>query len=565
MGQIASASKNEVGSYKTGVPGDQTGQEVKLQNWYYGNWNCVIRPNDAQLGKKAAAIAVKLAKSPLVGYSQNTRKSLFDALKKNNWNVDAYLASGEKTNCDCSSFVHAIYCCLIPGPRSMSWPPTTGTLPSVMPPHGFTVIRDASYYKSSSKLIPGDIIDCTSTHVVIYIGDENALPSDTSGGGGTSGGTVTQVQFSPEDSILREVGYLTNDLVPSIKASKTLLSLYNTAIFQQILEESGGGGGTSYNIDKLTGNCRTVVKFLLDKGLNLAGAIGIAANIQRESGFRTDAVNSSSGASGICQWLGGRRTQMINHCGGNWRNNLTGQLEYFWQEINTAYYKHVLDHVKAVQDTLAGAKQAMDYFMRHFEVCGNYAFEYTQRGKFVEEMWSKCSIIQKPSGGGGGSTNGVIPPGNPSRTVEVPSSVNQSGLIPNYTNYGYWFSRWGYTQRKIADEWARTGKNHIEYVASIAGYRLLACSTVFGTTGDLIKVNLQDGTSFGAIIADSKGGDAGSKWGHYIGGKVDIIEWEMAGTSAKAVDSATQGKMKLTGLRNKKVKSISNYGQYKKW
>ena len=31
----------------------------------------------------------------------------------------------------------------------------------------------------------------------------------------------------------------------------------------------------------------------------------------------------------------------------------------------------------------------------------------------------------------------------------------------------------------------------MEYVASISGYRLLACSTIFGTTGDLIKVNLE--------------------------------------------------------------------------
>lgn len=554
MGQLVGAHSDR------GHPeaGDQTGTEVSVSNYHNGNWNCLIRHKDTSVATKAAAIAVKLAKSNLVGYSQGNRTTLKNELAACGWDVDKYIASGKKSCADCSSFVHICYAVVVTSLRDV-YPCTTGSIPTTFASHGFTVTYKSM--PSSQGLITGDIVDRTSGHVEMYVENADSLPSDV-GGSGSGSGSTTQIEFDPKDAILREVAYLTNDLSPSINKTKTLLSLYNTAIFKQILD-SASNGDVSYNIDGLQGNCKTIVKYLIDKGLNLAAAIGVAANIQRESNFRTDAVNPSSGASGICQWYDVRRTRMINYVGSDWRTNLSRQLDYLWLELNENYYRHVLDYLKTVQDTLAGAKQAMDYFLKHFEVPGNHDSEYRRRETFVEDMWGKCSIIQKPSSSG--TTNGVVPSGNPVKTVEVPSSVNQSGLIPNYTNYGYWFSRWAWTQRKIADEWASTGRNHIEYVASIAGYRLLACSTVFGTTGDLIKVNLQDGTSFGAIIADSKGGDAGSKWGHILGGKVDIIEWEMAGTSSSAVDSATQAKMKLTGLRNKKVKSISNYGQYKKW
>lgn len=537
-------------------PGDQTGTEVSVGNWCTSGWNCLIRPKDASIGVQAAAVAVKLANSNLVGYSQGSRGTLKTALAECGWDVDKYIASGKKTCADCSSFVHICYAVVVPSLRSVGLC-TTDSIPGTFKNHGFTAIyRSVS---SESGLITGDLVDNTAAHVEMYISDLGSLPENV---GGAFGGAFQQVQFDPKDAILREVGYLTDALSPSIKSTKTLLSLYNTAIFQQIMDSSSGN--VSYNIDKLTGNCRLIVKFLLDKGLNLAGAVGIAANIQRESGFRTDAVNSSSGASGICQWYSTRRTKMIQYVGSNWRTNLSRQLEFLWLELNDNYYKHVLDHVKAVPDTLAGAKQAMDYFLRHFEVPGHHDEEYSIREKFVEEIWSKCSIIQNPSGG---SSNGAIPTGKPKKHVDVPSSVNQSGIIPNYTNYSYWYSQWNRSsvQIRIAREWDRTGRQHVEYVASISGYRLLACSTIFGTTGDLIKVNLEGGTSFGAIIGDSKGGDAGSKWGHYLGSKIDIIEWEMKGTTASAVDEATKAKMKLTGLRGKKVLSIDNYGQYKQW
>lgn len=556
MNQVVSASQNEFGSYKTGEFGDQTGREVRIQNWYSGGWSCVLRYKDSSVAAKAAAIAVKLANSPLVGYSQNTRTTLKFALAACDWDVDKYLESGRRSNCDCSSFVYVCFACVVPSIRDM-YPPTTGSMPNSLLNHGFTVIRDRSYLISHTNLLPGDLVDKESAHVVIYVGDSNNLPStpeitDTAT-------EVTQVEFDCKNELLREVGYLTDTLSPSISKSTILLSLYNTSVFQTIM---GASSVSTYNIDKLPQNCKIVVQYLIDKGLNLAGALGVAANMKQESGWRADAINSTSGAAGLCQWYSGRKLQMIQFVGSDWKINMTRQLDFLWQELSGSYYKNVMDILKSVPNSLEGAKQATEYFLRHFEIPGNYSIEVPRRTAIVTQLWEMCAIIIEPDVG---SSNGINISVGSKKTVTIPTSISQSGLIPNYTNYSYWFSKWRYTQRKIADEWSRTGKQHVEYVASIAGYRLVAVSPIFGIAGDLIKVTLDDETTFGAIIADSKGGDASNVYGHVLNGKVDIIEWEMAGISSSSVDSLTQSRMKLTGLRGKHVKSISNYGQYKKW
>ena len=42
-GQVVSASKNENNGYHGGKPGDQSGKEIKLQNYYNFPWDCVLR------------------------------------------------------------------------------------------------------------------------------------------------------------------------------------------------------------------------------------------------------------------------------------------------------------------------------------------------------------------------------------------------------------------------------------------------------------------------------------------------------------------------------------------
>lgn len=151
-----------------------------------------------------------------------------------------------------------------------------------------------------------------------------------------------------------------------------------------------------------------------------------------------------------------------------------------------------------------------------------------------------------------------------STTVTVPASVNQSGITGNYTNYSYYYGRWATSsiQNQLANIWNTQGRPQRRNIAIISGNYLVAVSSKFGTTGDSITVYLQNGEKFDAIVADAKGADATSPWGHVLGsGQVDIIEWEKKGNQFTQVDNVT--KIDLTGWQGQKVTKIVNHGRYK--
>lgn len=166
---IVHASIDERGKIAGGAAGDQTGREVCTRNWYSKPWDTHLRYKDPEIARKAAEIGQKLANSNLVGYDQGGRNSLYAALKKNGFNVDAYIKSGVKTEADCSSFVYACYACLIPEMRSDTNAPVTSTIPTIFKKYGFTVSTAKKYLENDKELMVGDILDKKSSHVVMAI------------------------------------------------------------------------------------------------------------------------------------------------------------------------------------------------------------------------------------------------------------------------------------------------------------------------------------------------------------------------------------------------------------
>lgn len=97
----------------------------------------------------------------------------------------------------------------------------------------------------------------------------------------------------------------------------------------------------------------------------------LMGNMFQESGCHPTALNSSSGAYGICQWLGGRKTGLENLAKekGKDMSDLSVQLDWFWEEFaescsgwNKAKYK-----VFCAQSDL---KQCVYLFRSQFERCG---------------------------------------------------------------------------------------------------------------------------------------------------------------------------------------------------
>jgi len=168
--QASITENNDDGWNKKAKAGDQTGREVFIRNWYPYEWDGIIHCTDTEIAKKAVDVAVKLANSNLVGYDQSERNTLYKALKSNGWDVDKYIKSGKCTETDCSAFVYACYCCVVPSLRSDSNAPIVPQLKSK-----FTKLDIFKWYtakrfrNTDTDLRAGDILVNTDAHAIMAI------------------------------------------------------------------------------------------------------------------------------------------------------------------------------------------------------------------------------------------------------------------------------------------------------------------------------------------------------------------------------------------------------------
>lgn len=114
-----------------------------------------------------------------------------------------------------------------------------------------------------------------------------------------------------------------------------------------------------------------VWNYFKNKGLNDKAIAGIMGNIQQESGFNSSVVNKSSGASGIFQWLGGRKNGLQDYAkslGKSW-TDLQVQLDYAWKELQGSEKKSLA----SLQRNDLSASQHASEFDRLFERSGGSA------------------------------------------------------------------------------------------------------------------------------------------------------------------------------------------------
>lgn len=114
--------------------------------------------------------------------------------------------------------------------------------------------------------------------------------------------------------------------------------------------ESGGQYETEPGIQK------DIYDYLISKGLSDIHALGIMANIFRESTFRISIVNEI-GAAGLFQWLNDRRTKMTAAVP-NWTTNWKGQIDYALKEDYGPKY---------LKNKYSSPQEAADDWMRRWE------------------------------------------------------------------------------------------------------------------------------------------------------------------------------------------------------
>lgn len=107
-------------------------------------------------------------------------------------------------------------------------------------------------------------------------------------------------------------------------------------------------------------NKKKAMEFFQSKGLKAYQAAGIVGNLLGESSLNPNAVNSTSKAYGIAQWLGDRKKKLFSKYGN--KPTFDQQLEFIWEELN--------NNEKNAFEKLLGTKsveEATNSFMKHFE------------------------------------------------------------------------------------------------------------------------------------------------------------------------------------------------------
>ena len=118
------------------------------------------------------------------------------------------------------------------------------------------------------------------------------------------------------------------------------------------------------------------LNFFRNKGLSDAQARGIVGNLMQESRGNYTAINKSSKAFGLAQWLGPRKERLIQKYGPN--PTVQQQLEFIWEELNTTENKafQKLLNTNTISD-------ATKVFAKHFERAGSNEMNMNKRIKFA--------------------------------------------------------------------------------------------------------------------------------------------------------------------------------------
>lgn len=125
---------------------------------------------------------------------------------------------------------------------------------------------------------------------------------------------------------------------------------------------TGGGSGTSSTSGTPTSGIRSQAFNYLtkDKGLSKNKALGIIANVDRESGWDPKIRSGDDGGpGGLFQWKGSRQTSTVRNLvdSGDWK----GQLDYALSEPGEAYSQTYQ------QTTFNSPQAAADGWMTHWE------------------------------------------------------------------------------------------------------------------------------------------------------------------------------------------------------
>lgn len=404
------------------------------------------------------------------------------------------------------------------------------------------------------------------------VGDD--ISSYLSGSTGSSFVPLYQDRNDRHDMTLRQVGYLDGSFSLSNSSSGVAISVinYTTALGDLYnMFAPAASGATKVSTSNLSGNVKIAVDYFIKFGFSASSACAIAGCLQAYSLIDPAYVlhRDDIYLYGIGAWDSVKLLTLKNRIGEKWSTNLSGQLDFLLQDIEVNF-STLVPIIKLQALDKDNVEKVVNTFMSVYNTnCSNEDYISIAK-RFALDIYKKL-VITKPQiiGNSTKITNHSGKQLTAKKSVTVPSSVSQTGIIDEYTSYSAFYTRWaaGSKQKELSRKWSSQGYPCNKGIATIGGYYCVAVSPKFGKCGDVIVVNLSGNISFTAIICDVKGADAKSEWGHKkTNGKISLIEWERVKTkNGKVITGTKFADVDSCGFKSwlgKKVVSIVNYGQY---
>lgn len=131
-------------------------------------------------------------------------------------------------------------------------------------------------------------------------------------------------------------------------------------------------------------NETVIFQFLVEElNCNTATAVGILANLERESGFNPAARYPAEGEVlyyGICQWGGSRYDDLKRYCAqnGDSYTSLEGQLKFLQYELNHSE-KNAWKQMQGIENNREGAYTAGYRWAKYFERCASVYYEVSAK------------------------------------------------------------------------------------------------------------------------------------------------------------------------------------------
>lgn len=166
--KIGHAVCDELGRSSGGVPGDQTGKEIRIQDWYDRPWDTVIVPKSDLMGRAAADFCERICNSSLYGYNQKRRTDGHKAIVRAGFDIE----HSDGGDFDCSSLVSACY--IYAGSKvGICY---TGSLEKVFRKSGeFNIFKDDEHLHNPELAKKGSLYLATGHHVCMLLEDGSEL------------------------------------------------------------------------------------------------------------------------------------------------------------------------------------------------------------------------------------------------------------------------------------------------------------------------------------------------------------------------------------------------------